>query len=350
MSYFGRTVLDVEHLAVEEGEVLAVLGPSGSGKSVLLRVLNLLEEPTAGVLRFHGREVQGLERHERAEISRSMAMIFQDALLFRGTVQENVAYGLKIRKVPVGERAERVSRILDTVGLSDRAGAYVSTLSGGEAQRTSVARALVIGPEVLFFDEPFANLDVQTRHSMQEQSRAILKESRTTSVFVTHDQEEAARMGDRILVLNGGRVSQEGTARDIFYSPRNEFVARFVGVDNVYEGEVVRSVEGLATVSVDGTEIEVAAESAAGSRIKIGIRPEDVTLAPVEEAGGVSSSRNTLIGEVKDVQMRGPLARVVLECPIRLQVLVTRRSAEEMGIEPGRRFAARFKATAVVAM
>jgi tungstate transport system ATP-binding protein len=350
MDYFGRTVLDIERLEVLPGEVLAVLGPSGSGKSVLLRVLNLLEEPTAGVLRFKGQEVKELERHQRAEISRSMAMIFQDALLFRGTVAENVAYGLKIRKVPAEQRQKLVSEILAVVGLEERSNAYVATLSGGEAQRTSVARALVIKPEVLFFDEPFANLDVQTRHSMQEQSRAILKEGGVTSVFVTHDQEEAARMGDRILVLDRGRISQEGTARDIFYSPSNEFVARFVGVDNVYEGEVVRSADGISTVSLDGTEIEVAAEHPRGSRIKIGIRPEDVTLAPVEQAGAPSSSRNRLVGEVLEVQMRGPLARVVLECPIRLEVLITRRSAEEMGIEAPRRFAALFKATAVVAM
>jgi molybdopterin-binding protein len=346
--YYGRTVVDVEHLSVTSGEVLAVLGPSGSGKSVLLRLINLLERPTQGTIRFNGREVQGLEGRSRVEVSRRMAMIFQDPLLFRGTVFENVSYGLRVRKLPAAEREQRVSEVLEVVGLSDLAATNVATLSGGEAQRVAVARALVIKPEVLLFDEPFANLDVPTRHSLQDEVRAVMRERNKTAVFVTHDQEEAARMGDRILVLHEGRIAQEGEARDIFYRPTSEFVARFVGVDNLYPGVIESAENGLARVTIGGGVFEVATDRPVGQTVTLGLRPEDITLVPVEGLGASASSRNGFEGMVASVEMRGPLARVVLACPFELSVLVTRRSQEEMQIDVGKKFGARFKATAVV--
>ncbi len=347
-SYNGRMVVDVDRLEVDSGEVLAVLGPSGSGKSVLLRMLNLLERPTRGTVRFRGREVQGLTGRDRVEVQRRMAMVFQDPLLFRGTVADNVAYGLKVRKVPAVERRSRVNEMLDAVGIGDLAWTQVATLSGGEAQRAAVARALVIKPEVLLFDEPFANLDRPTRRSLQDESKEILQERNMTAVFVTHDQEEAARMGDRILVLHDGRVAQEGVARDIFYKPSSEFVARFMGVENIYRGRVLNAEEGLARVSVEGGVIEVMTDKPSGAEVTLGLRPEDVTLVPPGDAASTASSRNSLVGEVRSVEARGPLAQVELACPFRLVALITRRSQEEMGIKPGAAFAARFKATAVI--
>lgn len=345
---FGdRTVVDLEHLAVEPGEILAVLGPSGSGKSVLLRMLNLLETPTHGTVRFHGEEIQGLQGRDRVEVARRMAMIFQDPLLFRGSVAANIGYGLKIRKVSAEERDARVREILEVVGLSELADTYVSTLSGGEAQRVAVARALVIEPEVLLFDEPFANLDLPTRHRLQEESKSILSGRDITAVFVTHDQEEAARMGDRILVLHDGKAEQLGTARDIFYDPTTEFVARFVGMDNIFEG-VVESVEhGHARIAVSDNIFEVMSDRAPGEHVMLGLRPEDVTLVMPSDAGALESSRNVFVGTVVKVEKRGPLASVELECPFKLHALITRRSQEEMQIEPGVTMGVRFKATAV---
>jgi ABC-type Fe3+/spermidine/putrescine transport system ATPase subunit len=255
---------------------------------------------------------------------------------------------LKVRRLPADQIEERVGEMLEVVNLAEYAGSRVSTLSGGEAQRVAVARALVIKPEVLFFDEPFANLDLPTRHALQRESKAILRERDMTAVFVTHDQEEAARMGDRILVLHDGQVAQEGTARDIFYSPRTEFVARFVGVDNIYRGEVLGVSDGLARVSVDGAVFEVTAEAAAGEKVTLGLRPEDVTLILPEAIESPASSRNVFLGEVTGIELRGPVARVMLACPFPLVVIVTRRSLEDMGVALGSRFGVRFKATAVV--
>lgn len=349
-SYDGRMVLDVDGLAVERGEVLAVLGPSGAGKSVLLRVLNLLEPATAGTIRFDGMEVQALEGRGRVEVSRRMAMIFQDPLLFRGTVGENVGYGLKVRGVSREERARRVGEMLGVVKLSRLSGKRVSTLSGGEAQRVALARALVLEPEVLLLDEPFASLDAPTRRALQEEVGAILRQRAITAVFVTHDQDEAARVGGRIVILADGKVVQRGTSRQIFYEPANEFVARFVGVDNIYEATVVESREGLSVVSVEGRALEVMADLAAGERVAVGLRPEDVTLVPESELGAPASSRNSFAGNVTDVELRGPAARVTVSCPFPLVALVTRRSLEEMDVAEGMTVGARFKATAVHVM
>jgi len=347
-SYFGRSVVDVERVAVHKGETLVMLGPSGSGKSVLLRMLNLLEKPDEGTIVFNGEEVQGLEGSHRVAVARRMAMIFQDPLLFRGSVEQNVGYGLKVRRVHSAERAAPVKEALEVVGLGDMGGTYVSTLSGGEAQRVSVARALVLKPELLLLDEPFANLDTPTRHTLQHELKEILKAKGMTAIFVTHDQEEAARLGDRILVLHDGTIAQEGSARDIFYEPETEFVARFVGVDNIFTGKVVGAEGGHAEVSVDGTVFEALTDVKPGGEVMLGIRPEDVTLVPAGDIESPASSRNAFTGKVIDLELRGPLVWVHMECPFPLEALITRRSYEEMGIEAGAVMGARFKTVAVV--
>lgn len=344
----GRTVVDIDSLQVRQKETLVILGPSGSGKSVLLRMLNLLEMPTEGEILFEGREVQGLSGRERTALSQDMAMVFQVPLLFRGTVEQNVEFGLKIRGVPARRRVDLAREMLDIVGLSGLADSQISTLSGGEEQRVSLARALVLKPSVLFLDEPLANLDAPTRHSLQVELRQILRERGMTAVFVTHDQEEAARMGDRILVMHDGRIAQEGSARDIFYQPENEFVARFVGVDNIYRGEVAASVgDGHAEVTVDGATFEVLTNRDPGTPVILGLRPEDVTLVPAADIAAEASSRNAFVGKVVGVEIRGPIVWVTLECPFTLEALVTRRSFEEMGFDVGDDLGVRFKTVAV---
>lgn len=345
-NYDGGTVLDVAQLSVSEGETLSVLGPSGAGKSVLLRLLDLLEAPTSGSVLFEGKEVQGLVGKQRLDVCRRMVMIFQDPLLFKGSVADNVAYGLKVRGVPREDRVPRVKEALRLVGIADLERKYVTTLSGGEAQRVALARALVVEPEVLLLDEPFASVDPLNRQALQRDVRAIFREGRRTAIFVTHDQEEAARMGDRIAVLEGGRIVQQGPPREVFYQPRTEFVARFMGAENILSGEVVRSSGGIAEVEVEGVSLDVMTDRSVGERIGVALRPEDVTLLPASEAGSRASSRNSLEGEVVGVELLGPRTRVTLLCPFPLNAVITRRSLEEMDIRPGSRLIARFKATA----
>lgn len=347
-SYGEKVVLEVDRFAVHRGETAVILGPSGAGKSVFLRILNLLESFDSGEVLLDGVQAQALRGAERQRASRRMAMIFQDPLLFVGSVQDNVAFGLKVRRVPQALRAARVERALEVVDLVGLASRDAGTLSGGEAQRVALARALAIEPDVLLLDEPFANLDAPTRRALQVEVKRILRSLRMTAVFVTHDQEEAARLAHRILVLENGRIAQEGGPREIFYEPRSEFVAGFVGFDNMYEGEVRRVEEGLAIVAIEGGEVQAVAGLPAGSRATVAIRPEDIALQEPGSRRPGTTVRNSFDGSVEAVELLGPVARVTVSCPFRLVAEVTRRSLEDMDIREGSRLRASFKAAAVV--
>jgi len=346
-SYDGNLVLDIQELSVERGETLAVLGPSGAGKSVLLRVLSLLEPATSGKLLFLGDEVQDLKGRERVEVSRRMVMLFQDPYLFRGTVLQNVCYGLKVRRLKEGETKGRAAAALRTVGLEGFEERSVRTLSGGEAQRVALARALVIEPEAMFLDEPFASLDRLNRSGLQVEVRRILEDSGITAIFVTHDQEEAARVGDRIAVLEVGRVTQAGTPEEVFYRPATESAARFVGMENIYSGTVTGAREGLTRVEVQGVILELVSDRSVGEAVTVGLRPEDVTLVPERELDSRSSSRNALVGEVVGIELMGPTVRVTVNCPFPVVSLITRRSMDELYVTVGENVGLRFKATAL---
>jgi tungstate transport system ATP-binding protein len=220
-----RLVLDVPAITVEAGEVLAVIGPNGSGKSTLLQALALLL-PAAMTYRFGGQAVRLPD--EALALRRQMAVVFQRPLLVEGSVQENVALGLRLRGVPRAEVAGRVKEALAMFGVEDLARRPSRALSGGEAQRVSLARALALRPRMLFLDEPFMALDVLTRASILQDLRRVLRSAGMTALFVTHDFTEIPPLADRVAVLNGGQIVQTGTPRDIFSHPANAEVARLV--------------------------------------------------------------------------------------------------------------------------
>src|SRR5712691_4194134 len=234
----GRVVLDVPALTVLTGEVLGVIGPNGAGKSSLLRVMGALEAPAAGTVRFQGLPVtaaQGLA------VRRRMASVFQEPLLADATVFDNVAMGLRFRGAD-GERiAAQVARWLTRFEIAALAGRQARTLSGGEAQRAALARALVVEPELLLLDEPFSALDQPTREALIGDLGRILREERITTVFVTHDHEEAMVAADRVDVLIDGRLLQLDATARVFRSPVSEEVARFVGVETLVECRVLAS-------------------------------------------------------------------------------------------------------------
>jgi molybdopterin-binding protein len=346
-TYSDIKVLDIDEFSVEEGETLVFLGPSGAGKSLLLRILNLLEAPSTGTVRLGGEEILRLQGRERVKVSRRMAMLFQEPLLFTGSVSRNVAYGLKVRGFPTAEIEERVADALRTVRLAGFWKRNVSTLSGGEAQRVALARALVIEPDVIFLDEPFSDLDFMIRRRLQAEVRDIFKGKGLTAVFVTHDHEEAARMGDRIMVLNEGKIVQSGTPRQIFEKPESEFVAQFVGMENIYSGTVISCEDGLAEISLDGEVIEVVTDRSADEAVTVGLRPEDVTLVHAADIESRESSRNALAGRVSRIEPQGPTVYVTVDCPFPVRALITSRSLEELGFEVGSEAGVRFKATVV---
>jgi len=339
----GRTVLEIPDLAVDTGQVLAVIGPNGAGKSTLLRVMGLLEPATAGHVRFQGERVSPADG---LAVRRRMASVFQEPLLADTTVRENVALGLRFRGIDHGRAAPRVDQWLTRLGIAPLAARQARTLSGGEAQRTALARALVLEPDLLLLDEPFAALDQPTREALLDDFGRILRQEHVTTVLVTHDRAEAMTLGDRVGVLMGGRLVQLDDAAQVFRAPASEEVARFVGVETILDGRVVEWIQDLALVDVGGQTVEVAQQAEPGERVRLCVRPEDVTIFPGSPKPGGTREFNRLAGTVQRVVPSGPHVRVTIDCGFPLVALVTQRSVEELGFAPGTPVTAHFKATA----
>jgi tungstate transport system ATP-binding protein len=348
-SYEGRQVLDVGNLALSGGEILAVIGPNGSGKSTLLRIMNLLEKPTEGEMVFwNGARLSEMNRQEKKELSGQMAMIFQEPLLFKRTVRANIAYGLKMHRVPKEEREKKVRDMLERLDLEELAERDAMTLSGGEAQKVTLGRALVLEPRLLLMDEPLASLDVPARKALRADISRLVKEMGVTAVYVTHDYHEVLEIADQLAVLLQGKLQQVGKPTEVFGRPVNDEVAEFLGAENLLEGEVMACQEGMADISVEGTRMEALCEESPGSRVKVLIHPEEVVL--LADSGDAGSARNRLPARVKEVRALGALVKVDLECGFPLVAYITLASREEMGIEPGRRVTAVIKATSIHVM
>ena len=233
-------------LAVGDGELFAILGPSGSGKTTVLRMIAGFEQPTAGVIKLGGVDVTALPARRR-----DVNTVFQEYALFpHMTVAQNVEYGLKVRGVPKAERRRRTADALDMVRLTEHAPRRPEQLSGGQRQRVALARALVGRPRVLLLDEPLGALDLKLREQMQIELKAIQREVGITFVIVTHDQDEALTLCDRLAVFNDGRIEQVGDARDVYENPVNRFVADFVGTSNVLDGAAAEALVGRAGMFV----------------------------------------------------------------------------------------------------
>jgi tungstate transport system ATP-binding protein len=343
LDYAAGFTLDVPALDVVAGEVLAVIGPNGSGKSTLLRVLGLLERPARGEVLVNGRPVDA--RDALAE-RRRMATVFQEPLLADTTVAANAGLGLRFRGVGGGEIERRVTRWLGRLGVGALAARAARTLSTGEAQRVALARALVLEPDVLLLDEPFASLDQPTLTALIADLGDVLRQDRVTTVLVTHDRGEAQALADRVAVMLGGRIQQLDTAANVFQAPASEAVARFVGVETIVSGRVVGRADGVTRVEIAGRTLEVAAPAEPGHRVRLAIRPEDVTLALPPERGGASSARNVLAGSIARITVTDAGARIVVDCGFPLVATVTPRSLAELGLAEGMPVAAMFKASA----
>ncbi len=341
--YGERDILKNINLKVDKGEVLALIGPTGAGKTTLLRLIDLLEMPTSGRIYFDGvdtTESAGV----RLEIRRRMAFVLQKPIVFNASIYDNIAYGLKWRGVDKSSRRQKVSRILEMVGLSTDRNINARTLSGGEAQRVAIARAIAIEPEVLLLDEPTANLDPTSTSRIEELITAVIHQYDTTIIMATHDMSQGQRLADRIGVLINGEIHQAGGSREVFTSPRNREVAEFVGVENILDGVIVSNEDKVVTVDIGGSIIEAISDYAVGAEVCACIRPEDITLSLSKTS---SSARNAFTGEITRVVAMGPLTRVEIDCGFPLTALVTKRSAEALGLDKGKRVCATFKATGV---
>jgi tungstate transport system ATP-binding protein len=340
----GAILIHVPSLLIQEGEILSLIGPNGAGKTTLLQTLSYLLKPFQGEIYFKGEKVNS--NHSVLEYRRKLAMVFQEPLLFDTTVFDNVASGLRIRGMKKMEIRDRVMEQLHRFGISHLSDRSARTLSGGEAQRTSLARAFAIRPEVLLLDEPFASLDPPTRESLIEDLERILRLTRTTTIFATHDRLEALRLSDRIAVMNDAKMLQIGSPEEVMNHPVDEFVASFVGVETILTGKVIKKNTGTFVVSISGQEVEAVGEARLGENVALCIRPENVTLS-THPSRETTSARNIFPGRIEKIISLGLYQKIQINCGFPLIAYVTNHSLEELSLMEGKEVKAAFKATAI---
>ena len=297
-SYGPNQVVQRFDLAVERGEFISFLGSSGCGKTTTLRMVAGFETPTEGIIRIDGRDVTRLAPNQR-----KVGMVFQSYALFPNmTVAQNVAFGLKVAGQPTDAINRRVGEMLDLIKLPKLAHRYPYQMSGGQQQRVALARAIATKPQILLLDEPLSALDAKIRVSLRDDIRALQRELGITTIYVTHDQEEALSMSDRIVVMSEGRMEQVGTPVDIYNHPKTRFVASFVGHLNLLEGTVVDAGRGL--IEIEGQQLSISAPVPTSGRtsVTLALRPEAVRLD--------SPAENRLSGTVSDVNFLGAIVRL----------------------------------------
>jgi putative spermidine/putrescine transport system ATP-binding protein len=294
-------------LEVQEGEFFSMLGPSGSGKTTCLRMIAGFEEPTEGTIYLGGQDVSRLAPYDR-----DVNTVFQDYALFpHMTVAENVAYGLMVRKVAKPERRDRVADALGMVALADYGDRKPAELSGGQRQRVALARSLVMRPRVLLLDEPLGALDLKLRHQMQIELKHIQQEVGITFIYVTHDQEEALTMSDRLAVFSHGRIEQIGSPAEVYERPATGFVAGFVGVSNVLAGQVAKEITGEPQAFT--------------------IRPEKIAMVDLDAT--VDPDRCTATGHVREVVYLGAVTRYIVELDLGGTLVVMAQNLETSSME-----------------
>jgi iron(III) transport system ATP-binding protein len=314
---FGNVrALDGIDLQIDPGELFFLLGASGCGKTTLLRCIAGLETPTSGSIRFGERDVTKMPPHKR-----EAAMVFQSYALWPHlTVGQNIAFGLEERRVPKAEIKRRVEEALEMVQLPGYGERSIDQMSGGQQQRVSLARALVVKPKCLLLDEPLSNLDAQLRVEMRREIRRIVKENGLTGIYVTHDQEEALAMADRMAVLSRGKIGQIGTPEDVYRHPQSAYVANFIGETNIISGEVLETNGGFTLVNtpagpIAGRITDPEWAPLAGESVRLSIRPEAWRLH-------MDSGDNPVSGTIVERAYLGQRIQYWIETPIGRQQVV----------------------------
>ena len=298
----NRVVKDF-NLGIDKGEFVSLLGPSGCGKTTVLRMVAGFETPTGGMIGIDGQDVTRLRPNQR-----NIGMVFQAYALFPNlTVAQNVGFGLKIARMPAREAAARVEEMLALIGLPELGARYPFQLSGGQQQRVALARALAVRPRVLLLDEPLSALDAKIRVSLRSEIRAIQRQLGITTIFVTHDQEEALSMSDRVVVMNGGMAEQVGTPFAIYNAPATRFVAGFVGALNAFEAVVTDPASGAVTLGGVPVVLGRPLGVPVGAGVTLALRPEAVRL------GRAEGRETVLSGRITDVDFMGSVIRVFAE-------------------------------------
>ncbi|MEW6666289.1 MAG: ABC transporter ATP-binding protein [Thermodesulfobacteriota bacterium] len=340
----GARILRVPRLTVAEGEILSLIGPNGAGKSTLLQTLAALARPSQGEVLFRGKRIE--TEIPLLAYRRRLAMVLQEPLLFDTTVYSNVASGLKIRGMRRSRIEPIVNRALVRFGIAHLRDRSARTLSGGEARRVSIARAFATDPEVLLLDEPFSALDPIIREALMEDLEHVLRETRITTIFVTHDRMEAIRLASRIGVMKAGEILQIGAPDEVMNHPVDEFVASFVGIETILRGRVVSGNSGIPVVFAGGQAVRVPGPVQTGEEVTLCIRPEHVTLsAPGSEA--LPGMSNRLAGKLEKITPVGPYRKVRLDCGFPLVAYVPSHALPALSLKEGAEAFASFEAEAV---
>jgi len=325
--WFGKVLALREiNLEVYRGELLVLLGPSGSGKSTLLRIIGGLEFPSRGRVYMDGEDITFYPPYKR-----DTSMVFQSLALFpHMTVYDNVAYGLKIRKVPKDEIDRRVDEILELVKIRELRDRKVTQLSGGQRQRVAIARSLILNPKVLLLDEPLGALDLKLRKELHVELKRLHKEVGNTWIFVTHDQEEALTLADRIGIMNNGRIEQIGDKWDVYERPSKMFVADFIGETNIIQGSIKKAYKDYIVIDWRGIELYVPfIEGCEGSKeIYLSIRPENISISKTRPR--VTGKLNLFNGEIIDEIFKGSYVTYYIKLPNKevLRVTVLTKDAD----------------------
>ena len=324
--YFGKNhVVKNLNLSVEEGEFLTLLGSSGCGKTTTLRMIAGFEEPTSGSILVEGQAVE-----EKEPFERNVNTVFQSYALFpHKTIYDNVAYGLKMKKVPKTEIARRVKEIMALVQLTGFEERYPSQLSGGQKQRVAIARALINRPRVLLLDEPLGALDLKLRKQMQIELKRLQRKLNITFIYVTHDQEEALTMSDRIAVMHDGILDQLGTPEEIYEQPRTKFVATFIGETNIFEGNIKELAMGRVAVRIENGVIRGCGYGFSRNEyITVSVRPEKMKFSAAPVKGF------QLEAQVKDYVYAGSVVKCIAVLQNGMEIKMDRLAGEELP-EPG---------------
>ena len=333
-------LLDISQIEVRGGEILSVLGPNGAGKSTLLRVLAILQTPDSGAIRFLGRSGREAEKLMR----RHSAFVFQRPHLWAGTVRSNIELGLRLRSQESEQRRLLAEAAAAQLGIDDLLDRDARALSGGEAQRVAVARAMALDPDVLFLDEPASNLDAMARSALIEDLEHVARDGSHATVLATHDRADAFSLADRVIVMRDGRIVQSGRPEDLFENPVDPFIAAVTGAELSFRASVVSSQDGLMVVRVGDTELSAAGSASQGDRVRVVYRPEDLFLSRSEIQG---SPRNRFQAGVTEIRPAGSLLRVRLEGAGHWVAVITRAAADELSLEVGTRIWVQVKATAL---
>jgi len=333
----GDFYLDNISLDIIDNEYFVLLGPTGAGKTVVLEIISGMYKPDSGEVWINN---QNLTR--AVPEARHIGFVYQDYMLFPNLdVKGNIIFPLNIKKTPANVIEEKLLRMTDLLNISGLLKRHPSTLSGGEQQRVALARALINEPEVLLLDEPLSALDPRSKEVFQHELKIIHQETKTTTIHITHDFNEAFLLADRIGIMQHGQLIEVGNSEELFKRPKSSFVAEFLGMENIYRGEVIKDGNG-SNISIGPVKIN--GITSLKGKVNVAIRPEDIIIT---KGSFPSSARNTLQGKIISVVPQGIMVKLNLDVGIPLSVVLTKKSKDELGLEVGDEATAIFKSTAV---